>query len=176
MLRLPTGRLIAADPSWLPSWQRLGIAPFTTTVPAGAYPVTLALVRWHTDEMSAGALVAAAKLTIDDAPVAAWELALRPGQDSATLADDEFFGVGVDVATVCLFDAAALDVVARKADEAPQAFEVPRADQVVEVSGSESRANPIAFESGLGDGHYPAWIGRTTGGKVACFVVDMLVE
>ncbi|MEV4546188.1 DUF4241 domain-containing protein [Micromonospora echinaurantiaca] len=172
-LRLPTGRLIAADPSWLPSWQRLGIAPYTTSVPAGSYLVTLALVRFQTDRPAA--MVAAAKLTIRDAPVSTWELALRPGEDLATLADDEFFGVGVDVATVCLFDATVLTVMARKAEEQPQIFEVWQGDQPVEVVDAESKVNLIAFQSGLGDGHYPVWIGRTAGGQVCCFLVDMLI-
>src|SRR5690242_7488348 len=37
VLHMPTGRLVAADPSWLPSRQRLGISPYTVAVPRGAY-------------------------------------------------------------------------------------------------------------------------------------------
>ncbi|WP_433357152.1 DUF4241 domain-containing protein [Micromonospora saelicesensis] len=65
--------------------------------------------------------------------------------------------------------------MARKAEDQPQIFEVWQADQPVEVADTESKANLIAFQSGLGDGHYPVWIGRTEDRHIACFVVDMRV-
>src|SRR5436309_8977969 len=45
VLRLPTGRLVAVDPSWLSGGRPPGIGPFTVTVPPGGYPLTLALLR-----------------------------------------------------------------------------------------------------------------------------------
>jgi hypothetical protein len=168
VLQLPTGRLIAADPSWLPSWQRLSIAPYTATVPAGRFPVTLALVEWPTDRR-----VAAAKLTIRDEPVVAWEMALRPGESLAALRDGAAYTVGVDVATIALFDAVALPAMARRADEDPKSHYVGAADRPIELTDPASGANLIAFETGWGDGAYPVWIGRTPAGAVACFVVDM---
>lgn len=41
-------------------------------------------------------LGAAVKLTIREEPVAAWEVALRPGQDPARLRQDEIDTMGVD--------------------------------------------------------------------------------
>jgi hypothetical protein len=72
-LRLPTGRLVATDPSWLYAGPPPDIGPFTATVAPGAYPVTLALLR------GPDLRVAAARLTVRDEPVAGWEMALRPG-------------------------------------------------------------------------------------------------
>ncbi|MGS2619992.1 DUF4241 domain-containing protein [Micromonospora sp. LZ34] len=167
-LHLPSGNLIAADPSWLMSWERLGIASFTVTVPPGTYPSTLALVEWPE-----GKRVAAAKLAIRDEPVAAWELALRPGQDPGTLREGEAFVVGVDVATIALFDTVALQAMARRTEEDPDSYYVADADRPVELQDPASGANLIAFNTGWGDGGYPVWVGRTTSGTVACFVVDM---
>jgi hypothetical protein len=168
VLHLPTGRLVAADPSWLPSWQRLDIAPYTAAVSPGTYPLTLALVESSTDRR-----VAAAKLAIHDEPVVAWEMALRPGQDPAALRDGEAYTVGVDVATIALFDAVALPAMAKRTEEDPHSYYVTAADRPVELADPASGANLIAFETGWGDGAYPVWVGRTPAGAVACFVVDM---
>lgn len=167
-LHLPSGKLIAADPSWLMSWERSGIAPFTATVPPGTFPLALALVEWPEDKR-----VAAAKLAIRDEPVAAWEMALRPGQDPATLREGEAFTVGVDVATIALFDTVALEVMAKRTEEDPGSYYVAEADRPVELQDPASGANLIAFNTGWGDGGYPVWVGRTSSGAVACFLVDM---
>ena len=167
-MHLLSGRLIAVDPSWLTSRGWLGIAPFTVTVPPGTYPLTLAVVEWPADKR-----VAAAKLTIRDEPVAAWEMALRPGEDPATLRAGEAFTVGVDVATIALVDAVALDTMAARTEDDPDSYDVADADHPVELRDRASGANLIAFNTGWGDGGYPVWIGRTTSGAVACFVVDM---
>ncbi|MDG4782985.1 DUF4241 domain-containing protein [Micromonospora sp. WMMD961] len=143
------------------------MASFTATVPPRRYPLTLALVEGPEDKR-----VAAAKLTIHDQPVAAWEMALRPGQDPGTLRDGEVFTVGVDVATIALFDTVALEAMARRTEEDPSYY-VDQADRPVELHDRASGANLIAFNTGWGDGGYPVWIGRTTTGAVACFLVDM---
>ncbi|MFG1955640.1 DUF4241 domain-containing protein [Micromonospora sp. NPDC048830] len=167
-LHLPSGRLVAADPSWLTTWEMSGIAPFTATVPPGTYPLTLALVEWPQDKR-----VAAAKLVIRDEPVAAWEMALRPGQDPGTLHEGEAFVVGVNVATIVLFDRVALEAMARRSEENPEFYSVAEAERPVELQDRASGANLIAFHTGWGDGAYPVWVGRTATGAVACFVVDM---
>jgi hypothetical protein len=168
VLRLPTGRVVAVDPSWLSGGPLNEVSPFTVAVPPGAYPLTLALLRW-TDLR-----VAAAKLTILHQPVTTWELALRPGQNPATLAPGYFFDVGVDAATIALFDAVVLDAVIRLETAEPTAFEVWHADRPVERTVAPG-VNAIAFNTGWGDGGYPVWIGRTPDGRVGCFVVDMLM-
>jgi hypothetical protein len=169
VLHMPTGRLFAVDPSWLYLGPPPGVAPFTVSVPPGDYPLTLALVVWSQTR------VAAAKLTVRDEPVASWEMALRPGQDPATLPEHYFFGVGVDIAAIALFDAVALSAMVRRVEKEPTAFDFPKGGHFVELVDPVPGANVLAFETGWGDGSYPVWIGRTPGGKVACYLVDMLM-
>lgn len=169
VLQLPTGQLVATDPSWLNPGSPLGIGPYTATVPPGAYPLTLALLRW-TDLR-----VAAARLTFSAEPVVGWDMALRPGQDPSTLRPGYFFGVGVDAATIALFDAVALDAATRLETTDMNAFYAPHADQPLEHPALVPGANAIAFDTGWGDGSYPVWVGRTGDGAVGCFIVDMLM-
>jgi Protein of unknown function (DUF4241) len=176
-LRMPSGRLIVADPAWLDA----ELEPFTTTVSPGAYPVALAVIRFERDP--AHQRVAAANLVVRQEPVVSWELALRPGEDPRTLGDREFFGFGVDAGTAAFLDAAALTAMIGLVTDAWVAFverhggNLYRQQQAeaAEVIDPTSGANLIAFESGWGDGAYPTWIGRTAAGEVACFVADMLV-
>lgn len=169
-IRLPTGRLAAVDPSWLPaeSWTP-PMGPFTATVPPGTYPVDLALLRWQDLQ------VAAARLTVTDEPVSRWEPALLAGQDPATLPPDGFFGTGVDTAVVALFDASATEAVGRLDDQDPATFSLTRADQPILVPDIAPGADAVAFETGWGDGYYPTWVGRSAAGRVTCFIVDMLM-
>lgn len=174
LLQLPSGRLVAADPGWLDT----RLAPFTVAVDPGAYPVTLAVIRF--EDEPAHQRVAAGRLLVREEPVATWELALRPGEDPRLLGDNQFFGFGVDTGTACFHDAAVTATMAGRLTDAWEQFvgahwEKLGSQQPVEVLDPGSGANLIAFESGWGDGSYPTWIGRTAGGQVACFVADMLV-
>jgi hypothetical protein len=171
-LRMPSGRLIVADPAWLDT----KLEPFTTAIRPGAYRVTLAVIRF--EKQPTHQRVAAAKLVVRNEPVASWELALRPGEDPMMLGDQELFGFAVDAGMACFLDAAVTTAMVRVVTDAWEAFiedhEVV-GSQTAEVSDPESGANLIAFHSGWGDGYYPTWIGRTAEGEAACFVADMLV-
>jgi Protein of unknown function (DUF4241) len=116
MLHLATGRLVACDPFWGSTIERW-CDPFTVTVAPGRYPVTLSGVRWdpalHPRALPPIPRGAAAKLTIRDEPPVTWELALRPGEDPATLQPDEFFGFGVDSGKGCFLDASAVPAMSR---------------------------------------------------------------
>lgn len=169
-LQLPTGRLIAVDPSWLSPTPLRAVEPFTVAAPPGTYPLELALLRWD-DDLRVGA----ARLTVTDRPVTAWEMAVRPGEDPATLQPGYFFGVGVDVATIAVFDAAALAEMDRLADAGPHAFTAWSADRPVHRAEVVPGANAVAFTTGWGDGSYPVWIGRSNDGAVTCFLFDMLM-
>ncbi|MGK5685149.1 DUF4241 domain-containing protein [Actinoplanes sp. URMC 104] len=165
-LPLPSGRLTAVDPSWLPprSWSP-PIGLFTTRVPPGTYAVELALLRW-TDVR-----VAAARVTIRDEPPVRWDLAVRDGQDPATLQPGEVFDTGVDIGVIALFDATALDAVGRLIDSDDDALTVRSPDAPIR----RPDVGAVAFATGWGDGGYPTWIGRTATGAVSCFLVDLLV-
>ncbi|WP_436535522.1 DUF4241 domain-containing protein [Actinoplanes sp. HUAS TT8] len=167
-LRMPTGRLIAADPTWFGNAENLNVVPYTVTVPAGSYPVTLAMVSWP--DISR---VAAARLTVEQLPIQSWEMALRPGEDLAALAPGEAYNVGVDAGTMALLDEAAFTTMAPLVDSDPALFELKARDEPIEVPGTGPGGNLIAFGTGWGDGGYPVWIGRTATGSVGCFMVDM---
>lgn len=170
LLNLPSGKVIAVDPSWLPSWQRLGIAAYTVSVRPGRYPVSLSVMRSHGAD-----LVAAARLSLTSSPVTAWELALRPGEDPGSLRPGEFFGVGVDVGSAGFLDAVALQYMAEQEEHNGGQLGTPGAQSSVERTDPATGANYIVFSTGYGDGHYPVWIGRDAAGAVACFVMDMLI-
>lgn len=176
-LRMPTGRLVAADPGVLydgvPPRLVADSVPFTAQVSPGAYPVALSLVRWvdHPEHVT----VAAGRLLISSEPVASWEMALRLGDDPRTLGNGEFYGFGVDTGAACFVDAAAVGGVARMAEPHRDMLKQVQGGRTVEATDSASGANLIAFSSGLGNGEYPVWVGRTASGEVACFVADMLL-
>jgi Protein of unknown function (DUF4241) len=178
-LRLPSGALIACDPTYLrpvepdaTEWVTKSYSyqqsrhPFTATVPPGEYPVVLSRFRWLS---GSGPTVAAVKVWVGDGPIDSWEMALRAGQDPRTLPDGGFFGFGVDAGAGCFFDAAAPSALARRTTEFVLGYEESR-----ELTDDASGANLIAFSSGWGDGSYPVWIGRTAAGAIACFVADLL--
>ncbi|MFD1148835.1 DUF4241 domain-containing protein [Saccharothrix hoggarensis] len=169
-VRLPSGRLVVADPGHLD----LDAAPFTVGVPPGEYPVEVAAVRF--EDRPEHVRVAAARLVVSREPVVSWEMALLDGQDPAELGDDEFYGFGVDTGTGCFVDGDAArsmgEYVDRNFEDAyDEVFEA----QVAEMRDPETGDALVAFVSGWGDGSYPTWIGRTAGGDVACFVVDTFV-
>src|SRR6266545_2013952 len=155
LLHLPTGRLVACDPFFGSSIHE-SCAAFTVTVPPGHYPVSVAAARVDPappDMASSLRLGVAAKLTIRDEPVVAWELALRPGQDLAALGPDERYCFGVDSGNGSFFDASAVDAVVDAAAE----------------------LNIVMFDCGRGDGCYATWIGRGATGAPACFAADLVL-
>jgi hypothetical protein len=155
-LRMPTGRLIAVDPNWLYRAEQLGIEPYTVKVPAGSYPLTLAVANWPDQKR-----VAAARLTIVKKPVRSWKMALRPGQDLAALKPGEAYNVGIDASTMALFDAAALRTMSALSSTDPDSFLLAAPDRPIELGATWSGGNSICFGTGWGDGGYPVWIGRT---------------
>ncbi|MEV5333498.1 DUF4241 domain-containing protein [Streptomyces werraensis] len=158
-LRITSGRLAVSDPGWVGN-------PRTAVVPPGEYPVTLSLLRG-----THGARVAAAKVTFRDSPPHAWEMLLRPDEDPALLGEGEYYGVGVDTGTVAFMDATRT-VSEEELDEEvflPLSFDDRPS---VELPGTDTEPNLVAFSAGWGDGSYPVWIGRTEDGAAGCVVVD----
>lgn len=169
-VRMPSGRLIAADPGWIDD----GLKPFETTVEPGDYRVELGVVRFEDDPEHVR--VTAAKLAVSAEPVASWEPALEAGVDARLLGEGQFYGFGVDTGTGCFFDAAARDAFEKILDIDNEGLidDVMGARTAV-VPDPESGATLVAYSSGWGDGSYPTWVGRTASGEVACFVADMLI-
>lgn len=159
VLRLPTGRVVAADPGTLDRHDE----PFTVPVPPGDHPVLLATMRWEEEGWRE---TTAAMLRVSDRPTATWELAVRPGQDVRLLDEGGFYGFGVDTGMGAFLDASGREALAAAYAERPESGE---------VADPATGTNLIAYHSGRGDGSYPVWIGRTAGGEVTCLVADMLV-
>lgn len=181
LLHLATGQLVACDPFWGLEIERQ-CPPFSVTVAPGRYPVTISTVRWD-QTLQPGVPPrapggAAAKLIIRDEPPVTWELALRPGEDPATLEPGEFFGFGVDAGKGCFLDASAVAAMSRfTVTDAPENLELFRnlKERAVYnlVVDREQGLNAVLFNCGMGDGTYPTWIGRTAAGDAACFIADL---
>jgi hypothetical protein len=108
-LILPTGRIVACDPSYLMSLPKEQFA-YTRIGPAGCYPVQLALRvkdSWPADNPNRQT-VACAAVRFKEAQVERWEMALRPGWDPSTLKPGYHLGYGVDGGTGCFVDECAL--------------------------------------------------------------------
>ena len=101
-LILPTGHIVGCDPLTTHD------EPFTESVAPGSYPLRAWLVILHRAGAQRQRRVGALQLVIDDAPTAAWTMALTANQDRATLGDDELFCYGVDSGTGTLADVTAI--------------------------------------------------------------------
>jgi hypothetical protein len=190
LLWLPSGRLVATQPRGVPD---PGQYAFIQTVSPGRYSVGL-LIEEYPVRPGPGAAapgpaveyVAAARLVIRDEPAAAWEMALRPGQDASDLNEDSFFGFPVDGGTACFTDAQTMLTL--------DALEIPDTDgeswfEVLSMDVSDSGASLVTltdpgqdeapvvagFRTGSGDGSYPTWVGRTAQGDITCFATDFML-
>ena len=159
-LHLPTGQLVAADPSSLD----LDGRPFTATVAPGTYPVTISLATFADD--AGHRRVCAARLDITDEPVARWELALRDGQDPLDLDFGEFFGFGVDAGMACFVDAEACEGLAEVWWDL---------DGLVEPRYTVGAGEMVAWSSGWVTAPTRRGSAATGPGSVACYVADMLL-
>ncbi|MFE4990145.1 DUF4241 domain-containing protein [Streptomyces mirabilis] len=175
-LLLPSGRLVARDPTYGQCEQDAG---FTVTVAPGSYPVQLASAAYTAesrgrtliyDEYTAARLLVSERLTVH------WELALLEGQDERVLRDGQFYGFGVDAGTGAFVDATMAEELGRRFWDGRVAGTQDEDDNgIATVDDPATGTNLIAYPSGRGDGSYPVWIGRDADGDVTCFVADMLI-
>lgn len=177
-LRLPSGRLVAAEP-----WSDLGAGAesyaFTQRVAPGTYRVELIIADYQDPAHPQGrrrfAEVAAARLVVRDAPVVKWRLALRGGEDEAQLSDDEYYGYSVDGGTGSFGSLEVFESLAHSEatdDLVYIAGDLGSADEVGTYTDETSGTNLVLFRSGGGDGCYATWVGYAAGGEAACFVTD----
>ncbi|MCQ4213531.1 DUF4241 domain-containing protein [Streptomyces longispororuber] len=176
-LHLPTGRLVARDPSYGECEQDAG---FTVPVPPGSYPVQIAAAGYVTEHWGKTLDIdeyTAARVVISERPTVEWESALLPDQDVRLLQDGHFYGFGVDGGTGAFVDASAAEALAKQYWTRLTSGTAAEDDHGITELTDPSRgpANLIAYPSGMGDGSYPVWIGRDAGGEVTCFVADMLI-
>lgn len=178
-LSLPTGRLAALEPGYVPS-------AFVQAVPPGRYPVTILVVEYRgSPGPGAGVAdeaVAAARVTVRAERAVSWEMALRDGQSADGLGDDEFYGYPVDGGTGCFTDEGAARQLLASGDTewleelGMVAMDVlDRPTSVTVVAGPGDEPVLAAFQTGWGDGSYPTWVGRNAAGDITCFVTDFFV-
>jgi hypothetical protein len=163
-IRLPTGRLLVADPNWLDADPR----PLATTAPPGEFPVDVFQVTENGAPLTATTV--ACRVAVTDALVASWHLGLRDGDHELALGDGEFFGNPVDTATVALVDHSG--VTAYQQAEIDAAMDGDGAYQRI---SAEHPGTDMVIVPGWSDGAYPVWLGRTEDGALGCFVLDFLV-
>lgn len=164
-LKVSSGRVTASD------GYILDAEPFTRVVPAGEYPLLLAIAVIETDER-----IAFAKLQFANEPVARWEIATRPGQDPKSIKPDEIFGYGVDSGTGCFSDSEAYKLVSaadrdfsdKMMAESQKVYRHTRDWLSIEtIAGSFA-----VFSSGYGDGFYASYFGYSARVTVVSLVTD----
>lgn len=182
-VRIASGRVILADPFLMSTRDR----PLALAVPAGLYPVDLAVA----DAGDSGQRVALARLLISDAPPVRWTLAVTDEQDPASLSGDDIFGYGVDAGTGAFVDAAVPAWLARqyppsdvegyealvngwqvRGEAAAPDLGIPYGFALIETLGPGGAA---MFSSGWGDGYYASWVGYGADDRPVVIVTDFAV-
>ncbi|MGW6934634.1 DUF4241 domain-containing protein [Lentzea sp. NPDC054927] len=161
-IRLPSGKLLVADPGWLHTDPK----PLTATAPPGEYPVDV----FELAEDGKSAWTVACRVTVKDAPVTSWDLALLDGEHELSLGDGEFFGNPVDTATLALVDQAGVKAYQQADIDAATAGEA-----VFHRLSDPKTGTDLVIVPGWSDGAYPVWIGRTEDGAIGCFILDFRV-
>lgn len=178
-LLVTSGALAASDPFVFPD-----PAPFTQPIPAGRYPVSVAIARFGTggerDER-----VAFARVALSNLPAVSWRMALIEGQDATSLEHDGFFGYGVDAGTGCFMDPVAGRLLADRMDQDDEYCDVIIEEMEKTYRSTRSwhdwRPSPerdeniICFSSGWGDGIYPSFFGFSGEGHPCALVTDFFV-
>ncbi|MGR9177806.1 DUF4241 domain-containing protein [Rhizobium leguminosarum] len=176
-VELTSGRIVAADPLAQPDRPALA-----RTVAPGDYPVTL---------YQAFGRIAAASMRFAEGRPDHWELAVLPGQDTATLKDGEIFGYPVDAGLGCYMDADTLDLIGEREGQAQAQKPDADVNYYDDVLASDLDANkgiyalhrPVAgrrgnvavFWSGWGDGFYPVFWGLDKDGRALVLLTDFSV-
>lgn len=173
-VELTSGRVVAADPLAQPDRPALA-----RTVAPGEYPVTL---------YQAFGRIAAASMRFAEGRPDRWELAVLPGQDPATLKDDEIFGYPVDAGVGCYMDAQTLALIDER--QAQVQAQKPGADinyyddvLAADLDANKSiyalhrpvagkKGNVAVFWSGWGDGFYPVFWGLDRDGHALVLLTD----
>lgn len=169
--RLSSGQLVACDPFWCEDAR-----PFTQPVPAGEFPLTLAVADFGDQRR-----IAFAKLAFSAEPVVRWELALVEGQDPSMLQPGEFFGYGVDAGTGAFMDLDAWRAFKAQMEQ-DEAFDDGLVDEMEKSGGvagwllfSSGPGSVAMFSSGWGDGVYATYWGYDAAGKLAAALTDFYV-
>lgn len=168
-LSLPSGRIRASD------FLVGGGEPFTRQAPPGRYPLALVAAKIEENHER----IALAVIRFSARSVATWELAVRPGQDPASLKPGQVFGYGVDSGTGSFCDASAAPLL-EQANEEDVGFP-HRVMAEMRLSHQPTRdwihietpnGSAAGFSSGNGDGSYASYFGLDDAGDPAVLLTD----
>lgn len=182
-LRLPTGKIVAADPG---SLDECVTAYFSRDVPPGTYPVDLAIRHTRKIGEQAGtADTACMRVRFRDAPVMDWLMATTCDQDADDLQPFQIYGYGVDVGMASLADSSGLAAILQKYEaqgkklydefyfeQVLPAYEATNGRSANILLDSSTGANLIVCSSGYGDGFYASYWGLDGRDKPVCLVTD----
>src|SRR5215475_3938146 len=178
-LIVTSGALAASDPFVSPD-----PPPFTQTIPAGRYPVSVAIACFGAGE-ERDERVAFARVDLSNLPPLSWTMALTEGQDPAALEHDGYFGYGVDAGTGCFMDPIAGRLLAERMEQDDEYFNVIMDGMQTTYRHTRSwldwrpsperDANIVCFSSGWGDGHYPSFFGFSSEGRLCVLLTDFLI-
>lgn len=168
LLSLPSGRIVACDPLTASHPQ-----PFVQTVLPGRYGVDLSLVRLENGPER----VAMARIKFTSRPPAVWVMALRKGQDPATLSPGGYFGYRSDSGTGAFMDADAVplaDFAGLEEIDAllQQLTENYKPHRYWMEHPLDRRLNVVLFSSGQGAGTYASYFGIDDAGDICTLVTD----
>ena len=182
-LHLPTGKIVASDPTVY-----FDEKPFVIQVETGSYSVILSIARIaeNNNVEFQNERVAFAMLKFREKLPIRWEIAVRENDDISKSNRDSFFGYGVDSGTGCFMDVETqsilndlyfdsfdtennIDSVLCKLQE--KNF-VPVWDWINYDFECLPNNNLIAFSSGLGDGEYASYFGFDENNQAVCLVTD----
>jgi len=178
-LLVTSGALAASDPFVSPD-----PSPFTQAIPAGRYPVSVAIASFG-EGKERDERVAFARVELSHSPALSWSMALTEGQNPAALEHDGFFGYAVDAGTGCFMDPVAGRLLAERMDQDDEYFNVI-IDEMQRTyrdtrswldwcPSPEHAANIICFSSGWGDGLYPCFFGFSGEGRPCALLTDFLI-
>jgi hypothetical protein len=170
-IRLPSGRLIAADVMVEPTFP-----PFSRTVTPGLYPVRLAIAHFADGDQR----VAASWVAFQEGDVARWSGAGLGTDPELTATLDDAGAYPVDSATGGFLSPEAAALIADKLDdgladelrEGAESNYVPTREwSMVELPGSDG-LNLALFSTGLGDGTYASYWGDDGEGRPVVLLTD----
>ena len=191
-LALPTGKIIASDP-----FQSFHQLPFSRTVPAGNYPVTLAIAEVEEKSYRVGL----ARIKFAEQKALSWELAVtndvRP-DELAMLGPNEFIGYEANAGLGMFTDAKTnenyievlqrhyqqnenanyyQDILAKEftAYSGSSPFSQKEGDWNVHCPTGDTTQNIMMFASGWGSGLFPSYWGFDESRNIVELVTDFFV-
>ncbi|MFD9459475.1 DUF4241 domain-containing protein [Streptomyces sp. NPDC060027] len=177
-LRVPSGRLVVADPM-----DRDDSRQLTERIPPGEYPLQAAVLVGEGDYYGERFPVTEeplVRLLIAADPAVTWEMGLGEGEDPRLLLDGHAYGFGTDAATGGFADASGWKVLSGKIrryyDEGDESAAEFVTDGCLRATDEETGGDLVSFCTG-GDGTWPVWLGRSaTGELVAVAVITSFVD